>query len=129
MFPPTVISWYFSPRQGIDCSRLRSVSGSWLVDDHFGQGVLAGGEGDHMAAFDEPDVRFVGAAADLLGGEDLEQLRMERALVTEGGLALRNDVVWFDCGIASVLFLEEAHRLFVKVTRAIALGYTPRQAI
>ena len=35
---------------------------------------------DHVAAFDKPDVRIIRAARDLLGGQDLEELRMEGAL-------------------------------------------------
>ena len=60
----------------------------------FRQGGLAGGEGDDMAAFDEPDIRIVGPAADLLGRQDLEQFGMKRADTGEAS-ARRNDVVWF----------------------------------
>ena len=53
--------------------------------DDFGQRVLAGGEADHMSAFDEPDIGFIGAAADLLGGKNLEELGVKSSLVEKEG--------------------------------------------
>ena len=54
-------------------------------DDDFRQRILAGDEGGHVAALDEPDFGFVGAAADLLGAQNLKQLRVKGALVQQEG--------------------------------------------
>jgi hypothetical protein len=81
MLPPgAVISWYFSPRQGID---------------------------DDVAALDQPDVGLVGAAADLVAGKYLKQLGVKRALVEEerkpsGSTLLRSVAA---AHFASMLFL------------------------
>src|SRR5205823_5302887 len=54
---------------------------------HLGQGGLARRQGDDVAALDEPDVRVVRPAGDLLVLEDLKQLRVERPLEQHQGQA------------------------------------------
>lgn len=52
-------------------------------DDDFGESIFTGREGDDVAAFDEPDVGFVGTADDLFRSEDFEKLGVESPLVQQ----------------------------------------------